>query len=85
MMLQALRGRRVNPAGEPDPGFAGLGKARVAFPGSLSSQANDVLFCPDGKILVVARVEMSGACISAWRGSMPTARWMPRSVTAAAW
>ncbi|WP_416769684.1 hypothetical protein ACMGT0_21215 [Pseudomonas sp. RHF3.3-3] len=58
MMLQALRGCRVNPAGELDPGFGCLGKAQVEFAGSLSSQANDVLFCPDGKILVVARVEM---------------------------
>ncbi|MGY2285001.1 hypothetical protein [Pseudomonas gingeri] len=59
MLLQALRGYRVSPAGELDPGFGCSGKALVQFPGSLSSQANDVVFCPDGKILVVAKVDFA--------------------------
>ncbi|SDT03292.1 delta-60 repeat domain-containing protein [Pseudomonas asplenii] len=58
MMVHALRSNRVNPAGQLDRGFGFLGKALVVFPGSLSSQANDLLFCPDGKILVVAKVDL---------------------------
>ncbi|AMB86500.1 hypothetical protein AWM79_14785 [Pseudomonas agarici] len=75
MLLKALR--RASPAGELDLEFGCSGKALVRFPGSLSSQANDVVFCADGKILVVAKVDfIKGACFGLARlhsdGSMDT-------------
>ncbi|NWB95661.1 hypothetical protein HX882_07130 [Pseudomonas gingeri] len=62
MMLEELRGYRLGPAGEADSTFGQSGAARLQFPGCLSSQANDVVACADGKVLVALKVGFADGC-----------------------
>ncbi len=62
MMLQELRGYRLSPAGEADSTFGQSGTVRLQFPDCLSSLANDVLSCADGKILVALKVSFVDGC-----------------------
>ena len=47
---------RPSGAGRLDAGFGKAGLAQVYFPGSTSSLATGVAVCPDGKLLVAAKV-----------------------------
>ncbi|WP_248805070.1 hypothetical protein [Pseudomonas sp. MWU13-2100] len=62
MILEELRGYRLGPAGEADSTFGQSGTVRLQFPGCLSSLANDVLACADGKVLVVLKVGFADGC-----------------------
>ena len=61
-MLEELRGYRLSPAGEADSTFGQSGTLRLQFPECLSSLANDVAACPDGKILLALKVGFVNGC-----------------------
>ncbi|NWB87006.1 hypothetical protein [Pseudomonas gingeri] len=62
MILEELRGYRLGPAGEADSTFGQSGTVRLQFPGCLSSLANDVVACADGKVLVALKVGFADGC-----------------------
>ncbi|WP_191488185.1 hypothetical protein [Pseudomonas sp. FEN] len=60
MVLEELRDYRLSSAGKADSTFGQSGVVRLQFPGCLSSLANDVVSCADGKVLVALKVSFAG-------------------------